>query len=239
MIVGSVPDVRVRADPAFALDQRLYVGNPQNVVWHGQYVAVIEQLRGVLDQRVCPGDRVGFAVSHMIFQVQKIGGRLLSEDIRDPFQGLDIAAFAAEGELVRCHERIEQPYRTGGEILRRRKTVLHRKLYHKISSGLHRKPCTPELVHDCNIATLYEAPGHYRNDMRCAVLPRLFDVIEMPVVEGVVLTDYTADFHFTTSFHKFQWISENFHFLYIYFLYFSSKLFLLMKNNSDIRQKSS
>jgi len=42
--------------------------------------------------------------------------------------------------------------------------------------------------------------------------------IKMPVMERIILAYYTADFHFTTSFHKFQCFSSIFNQLYRIFI---------------------
>ena len=172
-------------------DHRLEVFDREDIVrrteQHPDLIAV-----GLADENLqCLWVRI--TELHQIFQLRTLcaGIGRLDRSGEQP----KIAALTAEGQLIHTAQPLENIHGTFGIGLGSTQAVRDRQLNHEVCAAAHRCLRTLDFVDDGDVAALHEVSAHDRDNMRRAVLARLLDMIEMPVVERVVFTDDSADFH--------------------------------------------
>ena len=107
----------------------------------------------------------------------------------------DIAAFAAERDLLHIAQRRQQRHTAHGEIFRRRQGIRHGQFQHQVYAAFDGESGTGELVQQGCVSTLDEIAAHHGNDSLCASPAHLFQMIQVSVVQGIVFADNTTDFH--------------------------------------------
>ena len=108
---------------------------------------------------------------------------------------MNVPALAAERDLLHISQSRQKCHAAHGEVLRRSQSIGHRQFQHQIDTALNGKTGTGELVQQGSITTLDEIAAHDGNDPLCTAAANLFQMIQVSVVQGIVFTDNSTDFH--------------------------------------------
>ena len=108
---------------------------------------------------------------------------------------MNVPALAAERDLLHIPQSCQKCHAAHGEVLRRSQSIGHRQFQHQIDTALNGKKGTGELVQQGSITTLDEIAAHDGNDPLCTAAANLFQMIQVSVVQGIVFTDNSTDFH--------------------------------------------
>ena len=105
---------------------------------------------------------------------------------------MNVPALAAERDLLHIPQSRQKCHAAHGEVLRRSQSIGHRQ---QIDTALNGKTGTGELVQQGSITTLDEVAAHDGNDPLRTAAANLFQMIQVSVVQGIVFTDNSTDFH--------------------------------------------
>ena len=112
---------------------------------------------------------------------------------------MQVAALAAERDLLHISQRRQQRHPAHGEILRRCQRICRRQFDDQVHTALHGKPSTGEFVQNGGISTLDKVSAHDGNNAVRSVAAHLFQMVQVSVVQRIVFTNDTTDFHAESS----------------------------------------
>ena len=171
-------------------------------ILHGQDVVGLHQLREELGigthvlQGLVSSPGEAFAHLQMVLEIGFEFGGLLREVIRQLAELGDIPLFRPEGQVRHQARGVQQPHAALGEPFRRSVGEHGGELDHQVRPGLQRPLGPGELVRTGRFAPLDEVARHDHDAVGSAGLPlRLFEMVDVPVVQGIVLRDNAYDTH--------------------------------------------
>ena len=180
-----------RLDFQLHRDHRLEIFNGERVV------RIAEQHADLIAAGLADDDlerlRIRIAELHQFLQLRPLCTGIARLDGRG--QQRQVAAFAAEGELIDAAQAFQDVHGALGIGFRRAQAVGDRQLNDEVCAAPDRCFGPFKFVEHGHVAALDKVAAHQSNNMRRAVFARLFDMIKMTVMERIVFADDTADLH--------------------------------------------
>ena len=132
----------------------------------------------------------------MILQVGSEFRRLVGQVFGQLAELADVPLLRPERKIRHETRGVQEPHRAFGEPLRRGVGEHRGELDHEVRPGFQRPLGPGELVRAGGLPPLDEVARHDHDAVGSAGLPlRLFEMIDMPVVQGIVFRDDAYDTH--------------------------------------------
>ena len=193
-----------RRDAQFLQGDLAQVLHSQRVVWGGQNLGDLLPVK--LFHRLLSGARVGDAALEQVFRIiAAVGGA----DCFGCFgQQCEIAAFASKGDDIHAAERAEQAHSAGGEPFGRSHRVGQGQFEHKVRAAGDRRIGADRFGRARRTPALNKVAAEYGYNMRRAGRAGRFDLIGVPIVEGIVFSDNARSHHFFHTIGPFHSVEQ-------------------------------
>ena len=203
MIAASLPGNGKRLDGTAQSSQRFQVFHPQDIVGgqkQRRVLGIFTFTGKIGGQRLLPGRREGLARPQPDLQRFPVVLRLIQENPRQFLQGPDIAALAAERQHIHAAKSVQQFYPGPGEKFRALTGVGRRQGKDQIRAAKKRQARPGVSVKKSGSPPLHKGSADDRHDdVRAGLFPRLFDLIGMSPVKGIVFRNNSRNFHKSIS----------------------------------------